>query len=244
MSPDLSWAGSRREGKASFIPVWLERTVLRAPNRPRNQPGTQRSHHVPGPTRDNGVRAQASTGPRLLAESRPSPGGAASLASLVVGLLASPQDPGLSAAASRARRCRARLPTCCCPRDCGWTPRPAGKVTKVRGSLGHRPGHWLSGQSRSCPLSTVPVTRRDFHGLHVLPLTAGDSLPCPLNCSAFGDPECPALRGGSARRESPREPAGTEGDPKATGPEPPLLLNSLLGETWMLDLEARGCGSL
>lgn len=110
--------------------------------------------------------------------------------------------------------------------------------------MGHRPGHWLSGQSRSCPLSTVPVTRHDFHGLHVLPLTAGDSLPRPSSCSAFGDPQCPALRGGSTRRESPREPAGMEGDPEAVGPEPSFLLNFLLGETCMLDLEARGCGPL
>lgn len=136
------------------------------------------------------------------------------------------------------------MPACCRPCDCGWTPCRAGKVTKVRGSLGHRPGHWLSGQSRSCPLSTVPVTRRDFHGLHVLPLMAGDSLPRPSNCSTFGDLQCPALRGGSTRRESPREPAGMEGDPEAMGPEPSFFLNFLLGETCMLDSEARGCGPL
>ena len=123
------------------------------------------------------------------------------------------------------------LPTCCSPMTCGRTPCPAGKVTKVGGSFGHRPGHWLSGRSRPCPLTAVPVMRCDFYGPHLLPLTAGDSLPRPPNCSTFGDPQCPDLRGGSARHESSREPAGMEGDPEAMGPEPSFLLNFLPGET-------------
>ena len=111
MSLDLSWVGSRREGKASFIPVWsLERTVLRTPNRPKNQPG----HPVVSPSARGppGTTASGHRRPRGLHSLR-GPG------RVREGLFGwppwwwacwrLPQDPVLPAAASRGRRCRARL---------------------------------------------------------------------------------------------------------------------------------------
>lgn len=96
MSLDFSWVGGRREGEASFVPVWLERRCFGLLTDPGISPAPRGLSTCRRPTRDNSVRAQASTGPPLLAGSWPSPGGAALLASLVVGLLVSPTRSGPS----------------------------------------------------------------------------------------------------------------------------------------------------